>query len=185
MVILIVINLQHITQKLSNPTTTLLLSGFVLILGSVLPDVDHPFSKIRKSFRYVLFIFVFLSFIFLLNQGILETKNSNGTNSDSNSINSALFALFRLLISVIGSFIIVFLIDSLIPGHRGIIHGFSFAFIFGILSFSLSIFISLVLLGMNIQSIESKISTFDHLMVGFCGFCGYISHIISDILGFK
>ena len=87
-----------------------------LAFGSILPDIDHPSSKVRKIFNLFLLIFsltlsyIFLSFIFEFN---------------------FLFIFFLFLVTII----IFLAVNAIIPRHRGLLHRGVSAVLFGILCF--------------------------------------------------
>jgi inner membrane protein len=108
----------HIFPSLKFSFELLIFASFPFLIGSLLPDIDHPSSKIRKIFNLFLLIFSFvLSYTIL--SFILEF--------------GVLFVLFFLLLTVA-----IFLITTImIPKHRGPLHSGMSAVIFGIFCFLL------------------------------------------------
>lgn len=105
---------------------TLVVCSAAAILGSVLPDIDHPMSKIRKLFRFVLFL-VLLIVIFLL----LTTPSASAF------VGKDIFIVF--IASILLSALFVFVADMFIPPHRGPLHSVGAAAVYGIASGLLAI----------------------------------------------
>lgn len=116
----------------------------VILIGSVLPDIDLPISKVRKSFRLLTFLAGFFVFLLFFSSFLANI-------------------VLVVLLSVAMSFVILFVLDSLIPYHRGPLHGISTSIFYGIFCGYLS-----GILGFGI--------------IGIFGSLGYFSHIFLDII---
>ncbi|MEM3400260.1 MAG: metal-dependent hydrolase [Candidatus Micrarchaeia archaeon] len=125
------------------------------LIGSVAPDVDHPFSKPRKYIKFALTSLLFLSSLILL----IFHRNS-------------LVVLFGVYYPLAATFLLLlpattgWLLDSIIPPHRGFMHTIA-----GALLLSLLLLILLSIIG-----IEQAL----YLAVAF--FLGYLLHILIDFV---
>jgi membrane-bound metal-dependent hydrolase YbcI (DUF457 family) len=143
--------------------STLIPSAIALLLGSVLPDVDHPFSHVRKVFRLIAFvlIFVFL-FLFLLTPLIASFMQDKCLSFGCENY----LLIVQIIVAAIISFIIVMIIDFFIPFHRGPLHGIAatvgYSIVCGIIA--MNYFPS------------------DYFLIAAAGLVGYLSHIIPDAL---
>lgn len=99
--------------------TVNILASLFFVVGSILPDIDHPSSIPRKSLRQLLFIFAlfFGAFLFL-------EHSSN---------------IYLALVFFVIPFLAVFILDSTIPAHRKFFHTLNAAFLFSIAIFFLSL----------------------------------------------
>jgi membrane-bound metal-dependent hydrolase YbcI (DUF457 family) len=98
-------------------TKEILLTGIPLLIGCLIPDIDHPKSKIRKVFN---FIFVILSFF----AGLL--------------VLSFFLDIFLSTLAAIALTAIAFVfVSAAIPAHRGILHSYISAIAFGALCFAI------------------------------------------------
>ena len=124
--------------------------------GSLVPDIDHPTSKIRKSFRKVLIVGSIALVYLIITSPFVGTLIS-GYVSEMWQI---------LVISIFAGVTIAYVIDRSIPSHRGIIHGVLAAMVYAILCYLAAI----------VLTIGSP------LMIGIGGLVGYLSHTITDRL---
>ena len=137
------------------------------MLGTLLPDVDAPFSVIRRTVNAVLFLILFLAclaVIFVYHVPMLRFCTSAVGSLDENTCS---FALLFLTVAVPAA--IVMVLDFLIPFHRGIMHGFIASFLYGAL---LSAVFTAVSVGRT-----------DTLFIALGGMLGYVLHIVVDIIG--
>lgn len=97
--------------------------GFISFIFSAIPDIDHPNSKTRKTYRKILSVIlpIFSFFIFYIHLKINF--------------------LFSLLFSIIFSPVLIFLSELLIPKHRTLTHTFYFCFFVSFL-FTLFLFMN-------------------------------------------
>jgi len=137
-------------------------SAFALLLGSVVPDLDHPFSHIRKAFRTLSFILIF-AFVML----VLTTQTAStfiqGQCLAMGCQDSIL--LVQIIASIVISFFAVLLLDFIIPFHRGPLHGVIAAVGYSVLC---------GLVSMNY--------TQSYFVIAAAGLLGYLTHIIPDML---
>lgn len=128
------------------PNSTLILSCFIFLISSIFPDIDHYRSIPRKYFR--IFVIVLLSLVaFYL---------------ASNFINQPELLLLALLSPFIG----YYLIESLIPKHRGIMHSYGFLIVYTLA------------IGLGLRFFEfSEIIT-------ICASLGYLTHLVVDGIRF-
>jgi membrane-bound metal-dependent hydrolase YbcI (DUF457 family) len=148
---------------LINPDlSVLVLAGVAMLLGSVLPDIDHPFAYVRKAFRLILFVTISI-FLFLF---LSITAASQLIQQQCENYGCSNFViLVQLLISAIVGFILVMVIDFFIPFHRGPLHGLTAAVGYAI-----------------ICGIISMTCTPSYFAIAAAGLIGYLSHIIPDAL---
>lgn len=135
------------------------LAGIFAMMGAVLPDMDSPSSKPRRAMRWV-----FLACGFLL--VLLFYPQISGLCNDFASKSSCEYLPF---LSVGVLFAAIFVLDSVIPRHRGFLHSLSAALLYGFAA-------CLVMLYLGIGGITS-------LRIGGWAFAGYISHLLVDIVG--
>jgi hypothetical protein len=136
------------------------------IIGSLIPDIDAPFSLIRKTINAVLFLALMLAclaIIFIYNTPIINFCKA-GTGQGENVC--TLGVLFLAVAFPAGA---VMVLDFLIPFHRGVLHGFLASFIYGAFLSSIA---SLLMLGRT-----------DNLFISLAGMLGYALHIVVDIIG--
>ena len=142
--------------------SVLIPSAFALLLGSVVPDLDHPFSHIRKAFRTLSFILIF-AFVML----VLTTQTAStfiqGQCLAIGCQDSIL--LVQIIASIVISFFAVLLLDFIIPFHRGPLHGV-------IAAMGYSVLCGLISMGY----------TPSHFIIAAAGLLGYLTHIIPDML---
>lgn len=138
------------------PQTTLTISVIAMIIGSILPDLDHPSGKLRGALRYLVFGSVILLLYFFLTESGYITIFGPGT----------LLSIIALAVILFLSYAITIGLERSIPPHRGPIHRLTAALVYalfcGIASYSFGIAYA------NI--------------VGLAGGLGYLTHLISDIL---
>jgi len=120
-----------------NPTVDQML---LFLLGSVIPDIDHPLAIIRRVMFAALFIGGVAAIIFFCYSYGCSALEFFG-------------ALFMFLLLFV-------ILEKIIPGHRGVIHG-----LIGTILFGLTLFI-----------ITKSVS-----LASF-GFGGYLLHIAIDFL---
>ena len=148
---------------LLNPSLSILVPlSITLLVGAVLPDLDHPFSYIRKAFRFAAFVILsVLIFLFLVTPTSSNFIQQQCLNFGCNNM----IFLIQAVVAVILSFILVMIIDFFIPFHRGPLHGIiaavGYAIICGIIT-------------ANYFS--------DYILIAFAGLIGYLTHIIPDAL---
>ncbi|MFA6036479.1 MAG: metal-dependent hydrolase [Candidatus Micrarchaeia archaeon] len=148
------------------PPTIVAAAAVAFIIGSLLPDIDAPFSIIRKTINAVLFLMLMLAclaIIFVYNAPIINFCKA-GTGQGENVC--TLGVLFLAVAFPAG---MVMVLDFLVPFHRGVLHGFLASFIYGAL---LSSIVSFFALGRT-----------DNLFISLAGMLGYALHIVVDIVG--
>ena len=121
----------------------------------MMPDIDHPKSKIRQSLRILLFLVV-LFFVLLL----LNTETATNLLKGYTDIPILAAAIVSLFVAIF----IVFLIDRFIPPHRGPVHRISAAIVYAVLCTIIAVFVNA-----NI------------FVTAFAGLIGYLSHLVGDM----
>ena len=124
--------------------------------GSLVPDIDHPTSKIRKGFRKLLIVgstaLVYLTI----------TSTFVGT-----LISEYVSEIWQILVvSIFTGVTIAYVIDRSIPSHRGIIHGALAAMVYAVLCY-----VAMIILNIG-----------NPLIIAIGGLVGYLSHTITDRL---
>lgn len=140
------------------PGIELPLAGTFFILGAVMPDLDSPVSKPRKFMRKVVF---FLALVFLLLFYPQLSAVCDRAAGES-------FCVYFPILSIFVVFAAVYLLDSIIPKHRGFLHSFSAALLYGTVACLLML------------SAGRGMSSF---RIGAWGFGGYLSHLVVDAVG--
>ena len=135
--------------------TTLTASVMALLIGSILPDLDHPSGKLRGMLRYLIFGFLVLMLYFLLAQWGYTSAFAPGT----------MISIISLSIILFLGYVITIGLERFIPKHRGPIHRFTAAMIY-------AFFCGAACYTFNIISPE---------VVALAGGLGYLTHLISDI----
>jgi hypothetical protein len=126
-------------------------AGFILLMGSLMPDFDYRKTKIRYSLGPVLGIYILGSYLYLNRHEPLD-------------INPAFLATLLLL-----AIILPLLAGLVIPfKHHGKMHSISAALIFSIVWFSLG----LVIYNLSLPSAG---------IIAMFGFVGYLSHLVLDM----
>jgi len=134
-----------------------------LLTGSVLPDIDHPFSRVRRTFRIVIFLIIFIMICLLL----MTQESSKIFSELCRQYRCSDFVLIvQILSALVSSFVIVVIIDSFIPFHRGPLHGFFAAVGYGLVCGLLT----------------ASLNYVDYTLVAVAGSIGYLSHILCDAI---
>ncbi|NJE01945.1 metal-dependent hydrolase [Thermococcus sp. JdF3] len=136
-------------------TTIALVLGYAFyVLGSDLPDMDHPDALIHRGTKPIVSVAVG-SAVFIWMEGWMNL-NPSWLNPVAAWVAGAL-----------GGLVSWYLFTWLMPKHRGIVHSLLFAGIYGLLAFLL------VEYGL-------KMSTGEGLFVGMSAFLGYTLHLLLD-----
>jgi len=139
----------------------LLFASSAFIIGSVLPDVDSPLSIPRKIVRSIIFITV-IALIFIFYNRIVSACQSIIKNA---------YCSYTPLFAVFAPFLVLTVLDVMFPKHRGFLHSFSAAMLYGIV-------ILFILGNFNFGLVNS-------LIISLFGGIGYIIHILVDFFGDK
>jgi inner membrane protein len=134
----------------------LLLAGALFIAGGVMPDLDSSSSKPRRFARFLALVAV-ISVLFFAYPLLSE-----GCNAVAGS--ACIYMPLALAFLAVGA---VYALDSLVPKHRGVMHCFSAALVYGAGVFLLTLYIGVG-------------SSF---ILGAWAFGGYLSHILVDFMG--
>jgi membrane-bound metal-dependent hydrolase YbcI (DUF457 family) len=134
---------------------TLTASVMALLIGSILPDLDHPSGKLRGMLRYLIFGFLVLMLYFLLTQWGYVSAFVPGSTMSIVSLSIILFLGYVITIGL----------EKFIPKHRGPIHRFTAALVY-------TFFCGVACYTFNILSPE---------VAALAGGLGYLTHLISDI----
>ena len=135
--------------------TTLIASVIALLIGSILPDLDHPSGKLRGMLRYLIFGSLVLMLYFLLTQWGYIATFAPGT----------MLSIISLSIILFFSYVITIGLERFIPKHRGPIHRLTAAMIY--------------MLFCGIASYTFKITLPE--VAALAGGLGYLTHLISDM----
>lgn len=142
--------------------TRVLAVSAALLVGSLIPDLDHPFSHVRQLFRLASFIVLaIIIFMFMTTPAPSTTVKSYCVNYGCSSY----VLLVQALLAVVASFVIVMIIDFFIPFHRGPLHGITAAGAYAIVCWMVSA---------NYSA--------DYVLIALAGFVGYLAHIIPDMI---
>jgi len=137
------------------PQTTLMASVIALLIGSILPDLDHPSGKLRGMLRYLIFGSLVLLLYFLLTQWGYITIFTPGT----------MISIISLSIILFFSYVITIGLERFIPSHRGPIHriiaAVIYAFFCGAASYTF---------GIDPPQVTA-----------LAGGLGYLTHLVSDM----
>ena len=136
-------------------TPTALILGYALyVLGSDLPDMDHPNALIHRGTKPIVSVSVggavYLWVIRYLHLGA-EWLNQSAAWT----------------VGAVGAFIAWFGFTAVMPRHRGVVHSLFFAAIYGFLAFLLAGY------GLGMSFGEALYS-------GFAAFSGYTLHLTLD-----
>lgn len=134
----------------------LLLAGALFITGGVMPDLDSPSSKPRRFARTLALIVV----VALLLSEYPWLSGGCGAVAGS----ACVYMPLALAVFAVGA---VYLLDSLVPKHRGVMHSFSAALIYGV----------------GVFLLMSYIGAVSSFILGVWAFEGYLSHILVDFIG--
>ena len=140
------------------PPATALAGSFFVLLGAVLPDIDHPLSYVRKAFNFLLFGMVFMALSTFLSLSEMRPFLRPICGDFCN------IWIAPIIIAAILSALAVVLISKLIPPHRGPLHSF----------------LAVVVFGAGAAVIASYSGISDTVLVGTAAAAGYASHVISD-----
>ena len=136
-------------------TAMALVLGYALyVLGSDLPDMDHPDALIHRGTKPIVSVAVG-SAVFLWINGLISLGPK------------WLDPALSWTAGVIAGVIAWYLFTAIMPRHRGIVHSLLFALIYGALAFLLAEY-------------GLAMSTGEGLYVGFAAFSGYTLHLLLD-----
>ncbi len=137
-------------------TITGLILGYVFyVLGSDLPDMDHPNALIHRGTKPLVAVSIG-SAVFIRVYQYINISQQNWVN-----------LTVGWIIAVAAALTSWYAFTAVMPKHRGIVHSLLFALIYG------GVIFALVNFGINISYEES-------LFIGFAAFSGYILHLILD-----
>lgn len=125
------------------------------VLGSDLPDIDHPNALIHRTTKP--FVSVAVGISAFRNLGFHFNLTPNPV------VNLALAWFVAALVAVVAWN----LFRALMPNHRGVVHSSIFAAVYALLAFAI------VLFGFNMAPGEA-------LFVAFASFLGYNLHLLLD-----
>ncbi|ACS32683.1 metal-dependent hydrolase [Thermococcus gammatolerans] len=136
-------------------TPTALILGYALyVLGSDLPDMDHPDALIHRGSKPIISVAVG-SAVFLW--------AGDKVNLSPEWLNPVV----AWVLGALGGIIAWYLFTALMPRHRGIVHSLLFAAVYGFLAFALA--------GYGL-----KLSLGEGVYVGLAAFLGYTLHLTLD-----
>ncbi|NJE08076.1 metal-dependent hydrolase [Thermococcus sp. M39] len=124
------------------------------VLGSDLPDIDHPDAIIHKGTKPLVAVAIGSS-------AFLKLKDITLTSYDWANLTIA------WAISSFVAFASWYVFSAVIPRHRGIVHSIGFGIIYGIVSFLVVVY------GLGLKLEEGA-------FIGFAAFMGYLLHLILD-----
>ncbi|NJE43138.1 metal-dependent hydrolase [Thermococcus sp. GR6] len=136
-------------------STMAMVLGYALyVLGSDLPDMDHPNALIHRGTKPLVSVAVG-SVVYLRSVDIVNI----GTEWENITL--------AWVIGAIAGVIAWYGFTAIMPKHRGIIHSLLFAFVYGLIAFALGNF------GVGLPFEES-------VFLGFAAFSGYTLHLVLD-----
>lgn len=124
------------------------------VLGSDLPDMDHPDALIHRGTKPIVSVAVGSAVFLWANKAI--SLNPEWLNP-----------VGAWLVGALAGVLAWYLFTALMPRHRGIVHSLLFAAVYGFLAF--------VLVGYGL-----KLSIGEGLYVGLAAFLGYTLHLLLD-----
>jgi len=130
------------------------LASALFLLASVFPDIDAPFSYVRRGFRVLL-----ATLLFLLALALAFYFKNPLARLCLPPDQACLWA--SLALTLILPFLLVTIIDHFIPGHRGMLHSLTAAFLFALFCFAISF----------------------SFLAALSAFLGYLAHLLLDLLG--
>lgn len=137
------------------PTTMALILGYALyVLGSDLPDMDHPDALIHRGTKPIVSVAVGSAAFIWSREWV--SLNPGWLNP-----------LVAWIIGALGGLVAWYLFTAIMPKHRGIVHSLLFAGIYGLLAFLLADY-------------GLKMSIGEGLFVGLSAFLGYTLHLLLD-----
>lgn len=129
--------------------------GYALyVLGSDLPDMDHPNALIHRGTKPIVSVLVG-SVVYLRTVDMIHI----GPEWEN--------VLLAWIIGAVAGVVAWYGFTAIMPGHRGIVHSLLVAMVYGLLAFALSTF------GLGMSTEEA-------LFLGFAAFSGYTLHLILD-----
>ncbi|NYZ76243.1 metal-dependent hydrolase [Candidatus Micrarchaeota archaeon] len=140
------------------PGFELPLCGAFFILGALMPDLDSPSSKPRKFMRKAVFLLALVLLLLFYPQFSAECNRLAGGST----------CVYLPVLSILLVFAAVYFLDFIIPRHRGFLHGFSAAFLYGA-----AVCLLLLYTGAGVSS----------FIIGAWAFGGYLSHLAVDFVG--
>lgn len=135
-------------------TLSMILGYGVYVLGSDLPDLDHPEALIHRGIKPIVAVMVG-SAVFVKGENLLSIGNK------------IMDPAFGWLVAGLFAFGSWYAFSALMPKHRGIVHSLAFAFVYGVLAFASFEY------GLGFKFGEA-------LFIGFAAFWGYSLHLIVD-----
>jgi len=136
--------------------TALTTSVIAMLIGSILPDLDHPSGKLRGMLRYLVFVAIVLLLYFFLTQSGYIAVFAPGT----------LVSIIALAMILFLSYAITIGLERFIPGHRGPVHRLTAALIYSLLC------------GISAYSFGIPSAA----TIAAAGGAGYLTHLVSDML---
>ncbi|HHH99998.1 MAG TPA: metal-dependent hydrolase [Thermococcus litoralis] len=133
---------------------SMILGYGVYVLGSDLPDLDHPDSLIHRGVKPLVALMV---------GSAVFVKGGNFVSIGNVIVDLTL----GWVIAGLSAFVSWYAFSALMPKHRGIVHSITFAFIYGAVVFASFEY------GLGFKFGES-------LFIGFAAFLGYTLHLIVD-----
>lgn len=133
---------------------SMILGYGVYVLGSDLPDLDHPEALIHRGVKPVVAVMVG-SAVFVKGGNLLSIGNN------------VVDPVFGWLIAGLFAFGSWYAFSALMPKHRGVVHSLTFALLYGVLVFATFEY------GLGFKFGEA-------LFIGFAAFLGYTLHLIVD-----
>ncbi len=143
----------------------------ITLLGSIIPDIDHPSSKTYRIFKYTL-----LCFTIIITSILLQPYQNTITNIYLliiNEIYAITIPITIATISILNGIIITKIFEKIRPPHRGITHNKTFG-----LTISIILLIITYILFNTIQYQEYNIIISSILSIYL--FAGFLSHLYCD-----
>jgi len=145
---------EHTRVHFELTTLTMAIGYALYVLGSDLPDIDHPQALIHRGTKPLFAIAVAVAAYVNLSHRV--------------SFGSSAWMRLGVLWAVSAMFGVGgwFAFTALMPRHRGVVHSLLFALVYGGVGFGLGVLL--------------KLGTYSAGYLGFAAFCGYMLHLILD-----
>jgi len=143
----------------------------ITLLGSIIPDIDHPSSKTYRIFKYIL-----LCSTIIITSILLQPYQNNITNLYLlilNEIYAITIPLTIGIISILTGILITKTFEKIRPPHRGFTHHKTFGLTISILLLTITYIILNTIISQNYNLISSTI-------LSIYLFAGFLSHLHCD-----
>ncbi|HIP89085.1 MAG TPA: metal-dependent hydrolase [Thermococcus paralvinellae] len=144
----------HLNVPFQLNAISMMLGYAFYVLGSDLPDIDHPDALIHRGTKPIVAIAIGSS-AFLKLRGLAPTDYGWANLTIAWTVASFI------------AFVSWYAFSAIMPRHRGIVHSMSFGIIYGLISFLIVVY------GLRLKPEEGA-------FIGFAAFMGYLLHLVLD-----